>query len=78
MLLALWPLATARRDLADQLVMTLRKVMFAREAASRCVLVWGKQSMRGVNTHAPGDLADQLVMSSARYAADAARRVVSV
>lgn len=35
LLLGLWPLARSRRDLGDHLVMTLRKVMFAREAASR-------------------------------------------
>ncbi|GIL92917.1 hypothetical protein Vretifemale_20400, partial [Volvox reticuliferus] len=39
LLLGLWPLARFRRDLADYMVMVLRKVMFSREASSRLVAV---------------------------------------
>ncbi|GLI65567.1 hypothetical protein VaNZ11_009036, partial [Volvox africanus] len=41
LLLGLWPLARCRRDLADHMVMLLRKVMFSREASSRLVAVRG-------------------------------------
>ncbi|GIL44431.1 hypothetical protein Vafri_1892, partial [Volvox africanus] len=41
LLLGLWPLARCRRDLADYMVMLLRKVMFSREASSRLVAVRG-------------------------------------
>lgn len=53
LLLGLWPVARSRRDLADYLVMLLRKVMFSREAASRCG--WGLGAGWGERLLAGGD-----------------------